>query len=81
MTEDKIPTAVKIVNDALVKLGLEADFDVDIKTLLIMLIDGALRRGYVDGWKDCTVKEHPKVTEEDLIEISKLLDKLETKGG
>ena len=69
-------TAIKIVNDALVESGQEAIFDYKLKSLLILIVEAGLRKGYVDGYTDCHNKITPKMTKEKLIDFAKLYKKV-----
>jgi hypothetical protein len=74
------PTAVKIVNEALIHSGQEATFDVKLKSLLILIVEASLRQGYVDGWEDCKESQdgfykQPKVTRKQLIKFAELYKK------
>ena len=66
------PTAVKIVNDALKQSGHEATFDYKLKSLLILIVEAALRRGYIDGYNDSNKGLQPKITPEKLIDFVKI---------
>ncbi len=76
MSINLTPTASKIVNDALVHSGQEATFDVKLKSLLILIVEAALRKGYVDGWEDCEKDiTSQKVTRSQLIDFAELFKK------
>jgi len=70
-----VSTAVKIVNDALLASGLEAEFPVNLKSILILIVEAAIRKGYVDGFEDCINKKSSKIKKEDLIDFYKLYKK------
>ena len=72
MDDNEIPTAIKIVNEALTEAGLEASFDYQLKTQLILVIDYTLKAGYIHGWEDCQKKKSPLVTREDLNKTKKV---------
>lgn len=64
-TDDKeAATAVKLVNDALIKVGLEAEFDVKLKSILILIINEALKKGFDKGFKKAKQEVMKKVREE-----------------
>ena len=69
------PTAVKIVNEALINSGQEATFDVKMKSLLILIVEASLRQGYVDGQGDCEERQPQKVSRKQLIKFKELYDK------
>ena len=59
--DKKIPTAIKLINDALVKAGLESEFDVKLKSLMILIVDKCLKMGYEDGYKKATTEKARKI--------------------
>jgi len=75
------PTATKIVNEALIHSGQEATFDYKLKSLLLLIVDASLRRGYVDGWEDKKKAQQPKVTRRQLIDFAELYKKVRSESS
>ena len=73
------PTAIKIVNDALVQSGLEAEFPVNLKSILMLIVEASIRQGYVDGYEDAEKPIPPKITRDKLLDFKKLYEKARTK--
>lgn len=71
----KIPISIKIVNEALINSGQEATFDYEVKSLLILIVEAAIRQGYVHGWEDHVKARQPKVTKKQLIDFAEIYKK------
>lgn len=70
-------TAIKIINDALTQSGAENVFDYPTKCMLILIVEAALRQGYVQGYKDCKSGNQAKITIEQLIEFRRLYNQIQ----
>ena len=71
----KESTSIKIINDALIASGLEAEFPVNLKSILILIVEAAIRKGYVNGYNDCINGQEQKIKKEDLLDFYKLYKK------
>ena len=52
--------ATRVINEALVELGLEAEFPADLKFVLIRVIDTSKKLGYSEGYTDCQNNKPPR---------------------
>lgn len=69
----------EIVNSALKESGLENDFNKQHKSIMILIVEAATRRGYVNGFEDSKNNKPPKVTKEILFEWKKLFEEARAK--
>jgi hypothetical protein len=71
-TVNESMSAIKIINDALTSSGAENVFDYPTKCMLILIVEAALRAGYVQGYEACKSGKQPSISREQLIEFRKL---------